>query len=249
MSVKLNQRQGIGYSIILDIGNSCTKLFVVNDIKILYSAKYKTIADLEEIFVMFPQIKTGIYSASGQIAEETSNFLNEKLDYLVHFTSETPVPINNLYKSPETLGSDRLAAAIGVNYFFPNTNLMIFDFGTAITIDFVDSDNNYLGGNISPGLSVRLKSLNFFTNRLPLVSIPSKIEEIGTTTTTAIETGVVRGIIGETMSYIDRYSGYKIIFTGGDNFYFAEKIKSPIFVFRNPIVFGLNRVLRHNLEL
>jgi type III pantothenate kinase len=126
---------------------------------------------------------------------------------------------------------------------------MIFDFGTAITIDFVDSDNNYLGGNISPGLSVRLKSLNFFTNRLPLVSIPAKIEEIGTTTTQAIEIGVVRGIIGEIMSYINQYSGYKIFFTGGDNFYFAGKIKSPIFVFRNPVVFGLNRVLQHNLEL
>jgi type III pantothenate kinase len=237
------------YSIILDIGNSRAKLFVAGDVEILYSATYETVADLEKVFALYPQIKFGIYSASGQIAEETTDFLNEKLDYLLHFTPETPVPLNNLYKTPATLGSDRLAAAIGANYFFPNTNLLIFDFGTAITIDFVDSDNNYLGGNISPGLSVRLKSLNFYTNRLPLVSIPVKIEEIGTTTTQAIETGVVRGIMGETMSYIDRYSGHKIIFTGGDYFYFAEKIKSPIFAFRNPVVFGLNRVLHHNLEL
>jgi type III pantothenate kinase len=249
MTVKLNQRYGICRSIILDIGNSRAKLFVADEVGILYSAIYETVADLEKVFVLFPQIKNGIYSASGQIAEEAANFLNEKLDYLVHFTSETPIPIKNLYKSPETLGSDRLAAAIGVNYFFPNTNLIIFDFGTAITIDFVDNDNNYLGGNISPGLSVRLKSLNFFTNKLPLVSIPAKIAEIGTTTTEAIETGVVRGIIGETMSYINKYSEHKKFFTGGDNFYFAEKIKSPIFVFRNPVVFGLIRVLHHNLEL
>jgi type III pantothenate kinase len=237
------------YSIILDIGNSRAKLFVTNDVEILYSATYETVADLEKVFTLYPQIKNGIYSASGQIAEEMTDFLNEKLDYLLHFTPETPMPLKNLYKTPGTLGGDRLAAATGVNYFFPNTNLLIFDFGTAITIDFVDSDNNYLGGNISPGLSVRLKSLNFYTNRLPLVSIPLKIEEIGTTTKQAIEIGVVRGIIGETMSYIDRYSGHKIIFTGGDYFYFAEKIKSSIFVFRNPVVFGLNRVLHHNLEL
>jgi type III pantothenate kinase len=237
------------YSIILDIGNSRAKLYIADDVEILYSARYETVADLEKVFALYPQIKRGIYSASGQIAEETTDFLNEKLDYLLHFTSETPVPLNNRYKTPATLGSDRLAAAIGVNYFFPNANLLIFDFGTAITIDFVDSDNNYLGGNISPGLSVRLKSLNFYTNKLPLVSIPVKIEEIGTTTTQAIETGVVRGIIGETMSYIKQYSGHKIIFTGGDSFYFAEKIKSPIFAFQNPIVFGLNRVLHHNLEL
>jgi type III pantothenate kinase len=236
-------------SIILDIGNSRTKLFVADDVEILYSTTYETVADLEKVFTLFPQITNGIYSASGQIAKETEDFLNERLDCLVHFTSETPIPIKNLYKSPETLGSDRLAAAVGVNYFFPDTNLVIFDFGTAITIDFVDSDNNYRGGNISPGLTIRLKSLNLFTNRLPLVEIPPEIDEIGTTTTEAIEIGVVRGIIGETTSYISQYSGYKIIFTGGDCFYFAEKIKSPIFVFQNPIVFGLNRVLRHNLRL
>jgi type III pantothenate kinase len=239
----------IGHSIIFDIGNSRKKVFVVDDVDILYSTTYETVADLEKIFVLFPQIKHGIYSASGQTAKETVDFLNEKLDYLIHFTSETPIPVKNLYKSPETLGSDRLAAAIGVNRFFPNTDLMIFDFGTAITIDFVDSDNNYLGGNISPGLSIRLKSLNFFTNKLPLVSIPAKIEEIGTTTEEAIKSGVVRGIIGETMNYINQYSLHKIFFTGGDNFYFAKKIKSPIFVFRNPVVFGLNRVLYHNLGL
>jgi type III pantothenate kinase len=234
---------------ISDIGNSRTKLYVTDSVEILYSATYKTIADLEKIFVLFPQIRNGIYSASGQMSEEMYAFLNKRLDFLVHFTSETPVPLKNLYKTPKTLGSDRLAAAVGVNYFFPNTNLIIFDFGTAITIDFVDDKNNYLGGNISPGLSIRLKSLNFFTNRLPLVSISDKIGEIGTTTQEAIEIGTVRGIIGEIMSYINKYTDHKIIFTGGDYFYFAEKIKSPIFVFRNPIVFGLNRVLHHNLEL
>ncbi|MDR1594178.1 MAG: type III pantothenate kinase [Prevotellaceae bacterium] len=237
------------FYIILDIGNSRTKMFVTGEDAILYSATYDTVADLEKIFVIFPQIKNGIYSASGQIPDEMENFLHSKLDYLLHFTSDTPVPLTNLYKSPETLGSDRLAAAIGVNCFFPNTNLMIFDFGTAITIDFVDSNNNYLGGNISPGLSMRLKSLNFFTNRLPLVQIPGKIDEIGTTTNEAIAIGVVRGIIGETMYYINKYPDHKIFFTGGDYFYFAKKIKTTTFVFRNPVVFGLNRILHHNLEL
>jgi type III pantothenate kinase len=237
------------YSIILDIGNSRTKLFVADDIEILYSTTYETIADLEKVFTFYPQIKNGIYSASGQIPKEATDYLSAKLDNLIHFTSETPIPIKNLYQSPATLGSDRLAAAIGINYFFSNTNLLIFDFGTAITIDFVNSDNDYLGGNISPGLSVRLKSLNFFTNKLPLVAIPVEIGEIGTTTQQAIEIGTVRGIMGETTSYINQYPEHKIIFTGGDCFYFAEKIKCPIFVFQNPIVFGLNRVLHHNLEL
>jgi type III pantothenate kinase len=242
-------RNEIAHSIILDIGNSRAKLFVTGEVEILYSATYSTVADVKKIFALFPDIKNGIYAASGNMPLDLEDFLNEKLQNLILFTSDTPIPIQNLYKSPETLGSDRLAAAVGVNYFFPNTKVMIFDFGTAMTIDFVDSNNSYLGGNISPGLSIRLKSLNFFTNRLPLVSIPSKIGEIGTTTKEAIEIGTVRGIIGEIMSYINQYHDCKIIFTGGDCFYFAEKIKSPIFVFQNPIVFGLNRVLHHNFEL
>jgi type III pantothenate kinase len=239
----------INHSVIVDIGNSITKLSVTGGVEILYSTVYESISDLEKIFALFPQIKNGIYSASGHIPDDLENFLNDRLDYLIKFTPDTPIPVKNLYKTPETLGSDRLAAAIGVNCFFPDTDVMIFDFGTAITIDFVDSDNNYLGGNISPGLSIRLKSLNYYTNRLPLVSISGQIDEIGTTTTAAIKSGVVNGIIGETMSYIHKYTNSKIIFTGGDSFYFAVKIKIPIFAFRNPIVFGLNRVLYHNLAL
>jgi type III pantothenate kinase len=229
--------------IIIDIGNSRAKLFVTDTVGILYSAMYENLAHLEKIFVLFPEIKNGIYSASGQMPDEMEDFLNEKLDCLIHFTSKTPVPVKNMYKSPETLGSDRLAAAVGVNYFFPDTNVMIFDFGTAITIDFVDSENNYRGGNISPGLSMRLKSLNLLTKNLPLVQISDKTGEIGTTTNEAIEIGVVRGIIGEITGYINMHTNHKIIFTGGDCFYFAGKIKTSAFVFQNPIVFGLNRVL------
>jgi type III pantothenate kinase len=234
-------------NIIIDAGNSLIKLFVTDGARIIYSAIYETIAGLENIFNRFPEIKNGIYSDSGKIPDKVIDFLDEKLDNFIHFTSDTPTPVKNLYKSPETLGSDRLAAAVGVNYLFPADNVMIFDFGTAITIDFVDSENNFLGGNISPGLSVRFKSLNFYTNRLPLLKIPEKIEEIGRTTAEAIEAGVIFGIIGETMSYINKFKDKKIIFTGGDAFYFAEQIKIPIFVVRNPIVFGLNRVLHHNL--
>jgi type III pantothenate kinase len=233
--------------IIIDAGNSLIKLFVTDGIRIIYSAIYETISGLEEIFNLFPEIKNGIYSDSGQIPDKLTDFLSEKLDNFIHFTSDTSAPIKNQYKSPETLGSDRLAAAVGVNYFFPDTSVMIFDFGTAITIDFIDSENNFLGGNISPGLSVRFKSLNFHTNRLPLLKIPQKIEEIGRTTAGAIESGVILGIIGETMNYINKYNDKKIIFTGGDSFYFADRIKIPIFVLQNPIVFGLNRVLHHNL--
>ena len=233
--------------LVADIGNCRTKLFVVgNNTGILYSTVYETPEDLQKLFSLFPQLKTGIYAASGAVDGEMLDLINSKLERFLHFTSQMPVPIKNCYQTPETLGSDRLATAVGVNAFFPNTNLIVFDFGTAITIDFIDESNSFLGGNISPGLSIRLKSLNLYTKSLPLLSAPEKVPEKGTSTQTAIEAGVVNGIIGETMYYINRYPDRKIIFTGGDAFYFATKIKCPIFVFSNPVVFGLNKILIHN---
>jgi type III pantothenate kinase len=236
-------------NLILDVGNSRTKLFVTVSGKIQHTSTCAAASGLDKIFDLFPRIQNAIYSASGRMPDDLKDALAERLgNRLLRFSTDTPVPIGNLYRSPETLGSDRLASAIGVNSFFRNANVMIFDFGTAITIDFVDSGNNYLGGNISPGLSVRFKALNFYTNSLPLLQPPHEIKEIGTTTCEAVETGVVRGIIGETMNYINSYPEHKVIFTGGDAFYFADKIKTPIFVFQNPVVFGLDRVLHHILN-
>ncbi|MDR1897873.1 MAG: type III pantothenate kinase [Prevotellaceae bacterium] len=235
-------------NLVADMGNSRTKLFVIDDVRILHSAIYNTVSDAENILSLFPQIRNGIYSVSGEEPRELQDFLTHRLDNYIRFTSNVTVPIGNLYESQETLGADRLAAAVGVNRFFPNTNVAIFDFGTAITIDFIDNENNFRGGNISPGLSIRFKALNYFTNKLPLLSATEKIREIGTTTQSAIETGVIQGIIGETMSYITKYSDHKIIFTGGDSFYFAKKIKSPIFVFQNPIVYGLNKILLYSCK-
>jgi len=232
-------------NLVIDVGNSTIKLFVVEGFNILHVSNYESISDIDYVFTLFPNIKNGIYSASGKDCEDLKSYLSEKLCKFVVFNHTIPIPITNCYNTPETLGMDRLAGAIGVNHFFPNQNILIFDFGTAITIDFLNS-NNFLGGNISPGLLTRFKSLSQFTNKLPLLSKPQVIEDFGKTTTEAIESGIVTGIIGEINYYIQKYGRYKVVFTGGDSFYFAEKIKSPIFVFRNPVVFGLNKVLTYN---
>lgn len=232
-------------NLVIDVGNSFTKLFVIKNFNILYSSVYHSLSDIENIFTLFPGLENGIYSASGEIPEELKEFITKRLENVVAFNSTTPVPIGNLYHTPETLGADRLAAAIGVNHFFPRTNTIIFDFGTAITIDFIDNENNFAGGNISPGLAIRFNALNQYTKKLPLLSIPKNVEKIGKTTRQAIEAGVVNGIIGEVLNYIQTYNTHKVVFTGGDSFFFVNKIKIPIFVFRNPIVYGLNIVLNH----
>ena len=167
----------------------------------------------------------------------------EKLtDKLVIAGTDTCLPLKNIYETPYTLGPDRLCAALAASELFPGKEVAIFDFGTALTIDFVTSEKEFLGGNISPGLTTRFRSLNEYTQLLPLLTPPDETKSIGTSTTTAIEAGVVLGLIFEIEGYTKQYSNHIHIFTGGDAIYFAEKVKKPIFVVYNLVLMGLARI-------
>lgn len=154
--------------------------------------------------------------------------------------TQTELPINLRYGFPaKGLGSDRLAAALAVAMLFPGKDCIKFDFGTALTVDFIRGDGVYEGGNISLGMQSRFKALNTFTKRLPLVVPEGDFDAIGRNTVEAMTAGVVLGLIFEVEGYIGRYPGRTVIFTGGDSFYFAEKLKSSIFVVRNLVLSGL----------
>ncbi len=137
------------------------------------------------------------------------------------------------------LGADRLAAALAVSMLFPGEDCVKFDFGTALTVDFISKEGVFEGGNISLGLQSRCRALNTFTKRLPLIQPGEKINDFGRKTTEAMESGVVLGMIFEVEGYINKYPGHKVIFTGGDAFYFAEKLKNAIFVVPNLVLIGL----------
>lgn len=193
----------------------------------------------------------GIISSVIEISHEIMILLNERLSYFNKLSAATPLPINNLYKSPETLGMDRLAAAVGAWSICPGKNLLIIDMGTAITYDLVGSDSTYRGGNIAPGLKIRLKALHEFTGRLPEVEPTEKFETFGNDTQSAIRAGVMQGIIYEIEGYLrDNRALFPDLFaflTGGDLIYFAEKLKNGIFVSRNLVLIGLNRILNYNV--
>ena len=201
---------------------------------------------VESLLREYPATESGIIAASGIEPTEIHDFLSTRLTRIIKFDSTTPVPLHNTYKTPETLGLDRLAGAIGANSFFPGENLLLFGFGTALTVDFV-SDNRYLGGNISLGLQMRFRALHEFTAKLPLCLPPSDVSARGGTTREAVESGVLTGMIAEVLHYIDEYNEYRAIFSGGDTLYFAGKIKSPIFVFSNSVLYGLNEILKYNI--
>ena len=159
------------------------------------------------------------------------------------------MPFEIQYKTPETLGADRIAALAGAFNLFQNENIMIIDAGTAITYDFL-INGVYEGGNISPGIDIRLKALNAFTDKLPLASINENFASPGQTTNDAILSGVVNGTIYEINEYIrtfrKKYINNKIILTGGSSEYIDTKLNNQIMRIPDLVNEGLNFILEHN---
>lgn len=137
------------------------------------------------------------------------------------------------------LTPDRAASVIAARYLFRGRGCTVFDFGTTVTIDFIDTDGNYLGGNISPGCRTRFKAINRYSKKLPLLNTPDEIEEIGTSLHSSIESGIIKGMIYEIDGYISQYPENIVVFTGGDAIYFAKKMKNSIFVVCNLVLMGL----------
>ena len=155
-----------------------------------------------------------------------------------------------MYSTPETLGLDRLCAAIGANTLFPNKNCLIIDAGTAITFDLINNNAEFLGGSISPGLTTRYKALSHYTKKLPELKYTEYFHFPGKKTTDSIQTGIQCGILYETEGYIHNlekyYTDLHVLVTGGDFIFFVKNLKKPIFVQPNLVAIGLHRILEIN---
>ena len=165
-------------------------------------------------------------------------------------TESIKTPIINKYKTLETLGNDRLAAIVGAIFLFPDQDVLVFDSGTCLTIDFINSKQQYLGGRISPGIDMRFKSLYNFTDKLPLLNQQKKVKYIGDDTESSIISGVQQGILSEVKDVISGYkscnSNTMIVFTGGDSIFFEKELKNSIFAEPNLVLIGLNEILDYN---
>ena len=162
----------------------------------------------------------------------------------------TPLPIHLDYKTPGTLGVDRVANAVGAVSRFPDTDLLIADIGTCITYDFITKEKEFLGGNISPGFHLRLKAMNSYTDKLPLIDLSEEYTFIGKSTEEALNNGVMIGCISEVEHYcnefLKEYPKGKIIITGGDTEIFAKALKNSIFANLFLTLIGLNEILLYN---
>ena len=169
------------------------------------------------------------------------------------FNSETKIPLTNLYQSASTLGSDRLAASVGAYFLYPNANVLVIDAGTCIKYNFTNSKNEYLGGGISPGIRMKLKALQTFTSKLPLVEANFSYNElVGNNTQNSILSGVLNGSVAEIDGIISQYklqfTDIICVLTGGDSEYLAKRLKNSIFAHQNLVIKGLNDILNYNSE-
>ncbi len=241
-------------NLVIDIGNTRTKYSLFQQSEYLFTiyASHFQGESISNIFSEYPTIGKTIISSTRSENPEWIEFIRKKTEILIVLDQRTPVPIKCLYKTPETLGRDRLAAVVGANYLYPGSNLLVIDAGTALTYDLVTEKGEYLGGNISPGLVMRFRALHNFTEKLPLIHDSNKFSLWGDSTENAIRSGVQNGILFEIETFIEHFKkNYKknaVIFTGGDTKFFESNLKSSFFVHSNLVATGLNRILEYNAE-
>lgn len=242
-------------NLIIDIGNTCTKLVCFNGCEIIEEMR----VDKGKEAVLYDFCKKYdftkcIYSTVTDLSAEILQILSYRKFPVIKFTSgETPIPIINNYKTPDTLGADRLAAAVGANFLQPLRDVLIIDIGTCITFDFVSSERIYEGGNISLGPTMRLKALHEYTSKLPLIERRGLTNGIiGNTTETAIRNGVIQGIKYEIEGYVrefmKKYPQLFIYLTGGVHLDLHYPENLPIFANDFIVPIGLNRILEYNNE-
>ena len=235
--------------LIIDIGNTNAKIALFDDKKItaLEIINHCTFKAVDK-FVGNNKIEKSIISSVKKH--------NDEIDKIAYFfnsiilNNKLKVPILNLYKSKKTLGNDRLASIVGASYLYSKKNILVLDLGTCLTSDFITSKKEYIGGRISPGIDLRLKALNTFTDNLPLIKKEKTYQFIGNTTKSSIISGVQSGIIAEIKLIIDefknKYSDIIFILTGGDCFFFEKELKNTIFAEPNLVLIGLNEILDYN---
>ena len=239
-------------NLIVDEGNTLCKIAVVEGKEVLCetSAPAFDMAAAKGVVEEYG-VKNAIVASTRGGAERISRELRQAVSRVLCFTSETEVPIAIDYASRHTLGTDRIAVAVGVVCEMGIEDALVIDMGSAITIDTIEG-GAFKGGNISPGVGMRFRALHEFTASLPLCGVAEPTEEYGTSTVEAIEQGVMQGVLYEIEGYIERKTKKNakknVIFCGGDAESFVNRIKNAIFASRKLMFTGLNRILEYNVS-
>ncbi|MGV3686067.1 MAG: type III pantothenate kinase [Daejeonella sp.] len=238
--------------LVIDIGNSRTKVAIFDDRRLIKNEILPHLAEARlKSYIGEYSIQQSIISSVKDDVGALEDTLAENTAY-TRFSAELTNGIKLEYKSPGTLGLDRLAGVIGARTLYPERNCLVIDSGTCITYDAVDLGGVYKGGSISPGLNMRLKAMHEFTGRLPLVELSDFDGLYGNDTVTSMLSGVVNGTLAEVTGFIEKYknqySDLQVILCGGDSKFFDSRLKSSIFAHTlktepDLVLIGLNEVI------
>ncbi|MDE6300797.1 MAG: type III pantothenate kinase [Muribaculaceae bacterium] len=239
----------------IDEGNSSTKVAFWRDDVIEAVATHKN-ASLDLVRQVLPEgclaDSAIVCSVRRRDSHETLEVIRQFARHTVFLDSDTPGPLKIGYRTPGTLGADRIAAATGAAVLFPSETILVVDMGTAITYDVV-SDSRFIGGNIAPGIFVRLEALNHFTSALPLVETDGDTPRWGYDTETALRSGAIRGVVGELQYYrhclAAEHPHPRVILTGGSAELITTYITSKIITEPHLVLIGLNAILKYNETL
>jgi type III pantothenate kinase len=239
-------------NLILDIGNSSTKvaLFEGNEKIVSLRTRHFSCEKMERTFESYQnKLQKAIVSSVREMPEFVIDLATHGIPFVHVLTQDSRLPFRNDYETPETLGTDRIAAVAGAALAYPRKNVLIIDAGSAVTYDYLIG-SVYKGGNISPGIAMRFKALHRFTDRLPLGSTADKFNSPGRSTHEAITAGVISGLVFEISEYIisflQKYTTGEIIITGGDSGYLKERISMKVNYMPDIVLDGLNYILECN---
>jgi len=246
----------------IDVGNTSTKMAVFSDNVCLHFERINELnVALLNRWIRQYDVEAISYSASGNDVEEIVEYI-EAFENYIFLSALSPMPIEIAYKTPETLGKDRIAAVLGAYALFPKQHVVVIDLGTCITYEVLSADGVYLGGNIAPGMQMRLQSMHDYTAKLPLVGFESVTHWIGQSTNEAIKNGAILGTQMEIESFIGRVKklfgpnpheldDVQLILTGGDAAFMynalQENLQTKIHLEPQLIHIGLKALMHYNL--
>ncbi|HEY8511470.1 MAG TPA: type III pantothenate kinase, partial [Cyclobacteriaceae bacterium] len=236
-------------NIVVDNGNTSTKVGIFDGDNLVDHKVFQSLAEVKALL----EATEADNILVGSVRHDPSEILSfSRAPGKFILDHDLPLPIQNHYKTPKTLGVDRIAGVCGGLQLFPGFNTLVIDAGTCVTYDLIDAEKNYRGGAISPGLRMRFRAVHEFTARLPLVGIPDNVSLWGDTTESAIQSGVCYGMIAEMegmiTAYQQQYGNLKTVLTGGDAPTFENRLKASIFASPNLVLIGLNSILNHNVN-
>ena len=245
-------------NLVIDMGNTSVKLglFSSGELKAYLVLPEFRMSELRNFLDENGAPENVILSSVIMKNEELENYLSTNF-FLLKLDHKTDLPIKKLYQTPETLGNDRLAGAVGAAFSFPHEPVLLIDAGTCIKYDFVNAAGEYAGGAISPGLNMRFQAMHNYTARLPLINpdmlkTNEDIHLTGDSTNNSLLAGGAKGALFEMEGFInayeERYPGLNVILTGGDASFFELHLKRKIFALPQLVLLGLNIILEHNLK-